>query len=169
MCAWLCTNLGFFSSIWPHTLHFAYSASMPANQALHSEARNSRSLCVCEYVGSSDLTLPEAAGIIAALANMGSRNRARQPRSVHCCYRRASIFLRPLEPLAARKQREHERAATTVLPQGNGSFRCKPSSVRYCRQEIKYTTARDPALEDASVYAAHYCFDDPLSRSLSLL
>ncbi len=43
--------------------------------------------------------------------------------------------------------------------------RCKASSNRHCRYEIKYTTARDPALEDASVYAGHYCFDDPLSRS----
>jgi hypothetical protein len=75
----------------------------------------------------------QSRGSPEAIADLGPRNRARQPRSVHCCHRRAGIFLRPIEPLAARQQREHEWAAATVLPQG--------------------TTARDAALEDAGVYA----------------
>ena len=82
----------------------------------------------------------------AALANHAQYN---------CCYRRASIFLRPLEPLVAWEQREHERADTTVLLQRVRSIRSKPSPVRYCSQEIEYATARNPALEDAGAYARH--------------
>lgn len=97
----------------------------------------------------------QAASGLAPIADLGPRSRTRKPRSIHCCYRRASIFLRPLEPMATRQQREYEWLAPTVLPQRGRSLRRKPSPVTYCSQEIEYPTAGDPALEDASVYSRY--------------
>src|SRR3989440_3781470 len=67
--------------------------------------------------------------------------------------------------MATGKQREHEWATATVLPEGNGSLSCWPSSTGCCGQEIKYPTARDAAVENPSVYSRHKCFDDPLRPS----
>src|SRR2546421_12351691 len=67
--------------------------------------------------------------------------------------------------MATGKQREHEWATATVLPEGNGSLSCWPSSTGCCGQEIKYPTARDAAVENPSVYSRHKYFHDPLRPS----
>src|SRR5579883_1580607 len=65
--------------------------------------------------------------------------------------------------MATRKQREHQWAATTVLPERHRPLWGHTSTTGYCCQEAKHQTARDTGLEDPSVYSGHQCFADPLS------
>src|SRR3954466_5354405 len=55
----------------------------------------------------------------ATLADLGSRSGAEPARAVADRYWRASLLLRPAQPLAARHERERQRAAAAVLPQGH--------------------------------------------------
>ena len=55
----------------------------------------------------------------APLADLGPGRRDGRARPASNRQRRSGVLLRPAEPLAARHQREHQRAAAPVLPQGH--------------------------------------------------
>jgi hypothetical protein len=57
------------------------------------------------------------AGMGRSDADLGPRHRDDPPSGVHRGERRAGVLLRCLLPLAAREQREHQRAAAAVLPE----------------------------------------------------
>ena len=59
----------------------------------------------------------------APLVNLGPRHGDGRAQAFHTRDRRAGLLLRSAQSLAARQQREHQRAAAPVLPEGDGSLR----------------------------------------------
>jgi hypothetical protein len=117
--------------------------------------------------GLSDQGGPKATHGVASIADLGPRSGTCEPCAIHCRHGRTGLFLRSVEPLAARQQREYEWAAAPVLSEGHGLVCCQPGAARYRGSKAKYATPRDPSLEDTGVYAWCQCFDDPL-RPLTL-
>jgi IS30 family transposase len=84
--------------------------------------------------------------------DLGPRGRARPPCAVHGRYRPESLLLRPAKPLAARLQREHERAAAPVPAERNQPLRSHTITAGRDRPEAEHETKRDTRLQDASRY-----------------
>ena len=60
------------------------------------------------------------------------------------------LLLRPAQPLAARHQREHQRPAAPVLPQGHRPQPAHPDRARRRRGRAQQPAPQDPRLEDTS-------------------
>ncbi len=71
-------------------------------------------------------------------AARGVQGRVRHPR----------LLRRPPQPLAARHQREHQRAVAAVLPQGHGHLALERRGDRGGRRDAQQQTPQDPRLED---------------------
>ena len=63
-------------------------------------------------------------------------------------HRPAGLLLRPAQPLAARHQREHQRAAAPVLPQGHRPRPAQPRRPRRRRRRAQHPPTQDARLED---------------------
>src|SRR6478609_9108289 len=74
----------------------------------------------------------DAAITVQTLSDLGPRHGNGRPRRVHHGHRHACLLLRPGQPMAARLQREHQRPATAVLPEGKRSLQPQPRTPR-CR------------------------------------
>jgi IS30 family transposase len=61
----------------------------------------------------------------------------------------AGVLLRSTEPVAARHQREHQRAAAPVLPERHRPLQAQRGRPRRGRCGAERSTAQDPRLEDA--------------------
>jgi hypothetical protein len=59
-------------------------------------------------------------GAAAPVADLGPGQGNGRARPLHHCHRRPGLFLRPAFTVAARQQREHQRAAAPVLPPPHG-------------------------------------------------
>ena len=68
-------------------------------------------------------THPAAARRTAPEPDLGSRQGDVRARPVHRRDRRQGLLLRSAQPVAAGQQREHQRPAASVLPQGHGPVR----------------------------------------------
>ena len=67
--------------------------------------------------------------------HLGPRQGDGRPRPVHRRHRRAGLLLRPPQPLAAGHQREHQRPAPPVLPQGHRPVGPQPGPPRRRRPQ----------------------------------
>ena len=85
-----------------------------------------------------------AARAPAPLADLGPGRRAGPARPAEDRHRPAGVLLRPAEPLAARHQREHQRAAPAVLPQGH-----RPRAPQRRRPRRRRRRAQQPPAQDA--------------------
>ena len=65
-------------------------------------------------------TLPDPAGAAATVADLGPGNGAEPACAAADRHRCAGLLLRSAQPVAARDEREHQRAAAAVLPEGHG-------------------------------------------------
>jgi hypothetical protein len=74
----------------------------------------------------------------------GTRRRTGPARQAEDRPRPAGVLLRPAEPLAARHQREHQRAAQAVLPQGH-----RPRAPQPRRPGRRRRRAQQPPTQDA--------------------
>ena len=85
----------------------------------------------------------------------------------------AIYFCRPSQPLAARNQREHQRSAPPVLPQGHRSLQAPSRRLGRGRRCTQRKTPQDPRLEDArrstrsapTISWTRQCCYDPLNLS----
>ena len=62
--------------------------------------------------------------------------------------RHPGLLRRPAEPLAARHEREHQRAAAPILPQGHRPLAMERRGDRSRRRRAQQQTPQDPRLED---------------------
>ena len=85
-----------------------------------------------------------AARAAAPVADLGPGHRDGPARAAADRHRPAGLLLRSAEPVAARHQREHQRAAAPVLPEGN---RPRPAQRRGPRRRRR--DAQQPAPENA--------------------
>ena len=94
-------------------------------------------------LASTMTTLPEQ---LRSLADLGPRQGALPARSVQGRDRHPGLLRRPPEPLAARHEREHQRSAPPVLPEGN-----RPRSLerRRDRSRRHQRSTADPARPSA--------------------
>ena len=90
-------------------------------------------------------TLPAA---IAPLADLGPRRRDGPTRTAAAPHRPAGLLLRPTKPVAARHQREHQRPAAPVLPEGHRPRQAQHRRPRSRRRHTERPTAQDPRLEN---------------------
>ena len=113
-------------------------------------------------------TLPDQ---LAALAHLGPRFRDGPARPATHRHRPGHLLLRPPLTVAARQQREHQRAAAPVLPQGH---RPVPPPTRRSgrrRARAQHPTSKDTRLEDPSrgtrrtptLRSPSRCCHDPLN------
>ena len=82
----------------------------------------------------------------APIIDLGPRQRTLRPRGVHRRDRHTGLLLRPPQPLAARHQREHQRAAAPILPQRHRPVpldRARPPSRR---PHPQHPAAQNPRL-----------------------
>ena len=96
-------------------------AARPARERPHAPSMSSTALS--ELVG----RLP---GASRAIADLGSGQGTGRAQAVHGRDRRAGVLLRSALPVAARDQREHQRAAAPIPPQGHRPRRCRPGAAR---------------------------------------
>ena len=115
--------------------------------------------------GSADQSRSQAACSAAKVADLGSRLGANGTHQIYRRHRREGLLLRSLQSMATRKQRKHQWTAQAILPEGDGSLGCQPGPTGCCGKETKYSTSRDPRLENSSLYSRIKCFDDPLRPS----
>ena len=86
-------------------------------------------------------------------------------------HRPGDLLLRPAQPLAARHQREHQRAAAPVLPEGHRPSPAHRRRPRRRRRRPQQPAAQDPRLEDArrsprrasTLSSTRQCCDDRLN------
>ena len=85
--------------------------------------------------------------------------------------RPAGLLRRPAQPLAARHEREHQRPAAPVLPEGHRPIALDGRRARSSRHDAQQPTAQDPRMEDPrrsprrtpTLAATSRCCVDPLS------
>ena len=65
-------------------------------------------------------------------------------------HRRRGLLRRPAQPMAARHEREHQRAAAPVLPQGHRPLAMERRRPRRRRRRAQRPATQDTRLEDAS-------------------
>ena len=78
-----------------------------------------------------------------SFVDVGPGRRAGPARQAEDRYRLAGVLLRPAEPLAARNQREHQRSAASVLPQGHRPGPSQPRGPRCHRRRTQRPAAQD--------------------------
>ncbi len=88
-------------------------------------------------------TLP---GPAAPLPDLGPGHRTRPPPRHHGGHRPRHLLLRPPLTLAAREQREHQRAAPPVLPQGQRPVPAQRRTAHHRRGRTQRPTPQDPRL-----------------------
>ena len=71
-----------------------------------------------------------------------------RPRATAHRHRHRDLLLRPAQPLAARHQREHQRPAAPVLPQGHRPEPPQPRRPGRRRRRSQQSPPQDPRLED---------------------
>ncbi len=84
----------------------------------------------------------------APVADLGPGRRDGPARPAAHRHRPGDLLLRPAQPLAARHQREHQRPAAPVLPQGHRPQQAQPRRPRRRRRRPQQPTPQDPRLED---------------------
>ena len=100
---------------------------------------------VRDAIASSIATLARPA---APVADLGPRRGDGPARAAADRDWPGDLLLRPAQPLAARHQREHQRPAAPVLPQGHRSEQAYPSRPRRGCRGPQQPTSQDPRLED---------------------
>jgi hypothetical protein len=75
--------------------------------------------------------------------------RARSARPAAHRHRPADLLLRPSQPMAARHQREHQRAAAPVLPQRHRPEQAQRRRARRRRPGSQHPPPQDPRMEDS--------------------
>ena len=68
--------------------------------------------------------------------------------AVHHRLRRPGLFLRPAQPLAARHQREHQRAAPPIPAQGRRPAPARPGRAGRDRRRAEWSPSTNPGLQD---------------------
>ncbi len=89
-----------------------------------------------------------AAGPPATLADLGPGGRDEPPRRVHPNLGRAGLLLRTCQPMAARHEREYQRPAPLVLPQGHSSAHSHRRRPGQRGGRAEHPTPQDPRLGD---------------------
>ena len=90
----------------------------------------------------------DAARAAAPLADLGPRQGARPARPAQDRHRPRRLLRRPAQPMAARHEREHQRAAAPVLPQGHRPVPLERRRDRSRRRRAQQPAPQDPRLED---------------------
>jgi IS30 family transposase len=83
------------------------------------------------------------------------------------------LLRRPAQPLATRNEREHQRSASSVLPQRDRSHEAQSSRTRRRGPRPQHAAAQDARLEDArrstqrasTIRMTGWCCDNPLNLS----
>lgn len=104
--------------------------------------------------GSSPGVLPESAprccqrppGQSQAIPDLGPRVRDGASLCVLSGFRNPGLLLRASQPLAARHEREHERPAAAVLPEGHGSVQVRQGGSGCCRRRLEPQAPEDARL-----------------------
>ena len=115
----------------------------------------------------------DAARAAAPFADLGPRRGDGPTRPAAHRHRAADLLLRSAQPVAARHQREHQRALAPVLPQGDRPPPPQPRRPRRRRLRAEHPAPQDPRLEDtrrsprrtSTLHPASRCCDHPLSLS----
>ena len=102
---------------------------------------------VRDAIAATITTLPGAAAPVADLGPGRGDGPARPAAHRH---RPRDLLLRPAQPLAARHEREHQRPAAPVLPQGHRPEPPQPRRPRRRRRRAQRPPPQDTRLEDPS-------------------
>ena len=113
----------------------------------------------------------------ASHADVGPGRRDDPARQAARRHRRRGVLLRPAQPLAARHQREHERAASPVLPKGDEPRPLRQRRAHRSGHGTQRSTEEDAQLEDASrgsrrvstILRTGRCCEDPLNSRNSTI
>jgi IS30 family transposase len=81
---------------------------------------------------------------------------------VHGRHRCADLLLRPQEPVAARLEREHQRAATPIPPQDSRPLTSDTARAQHNRPIAQHETSTDPRLDDTISGVRRGCCVDRL-------
>ncbi len=73
------------------------------------------------------------------------------------------IFLRPRQPLAARVEREHQRATPAVLPEGH-----RPDRLRHRRSRTRRAGTQQPTTQNARLGYPSRAFTEPATFYLTI-
>ena len=101
---------------------------------------------VRDAIAATITTLPPAA---PAVVDLGPGRRDRRTCAAEDRYRLGGVLLRSAEPMAARHQREHQRSAAPVLPEGHRPLPAQRRGARCCRRRLERPSSQDPRLENA--------------------
>ena len=101
---------------------------------------------VRDAIAATITTLPPAA---PAVVDLGPGRRDRRTCAAEDRYRLGGVLLRSAEPMAARHQREHQRSAAPVLPEGHRALPAQRRGARCCRRRLERPSSQDPRLENA--------------------
>ena len=101
---------------------------------------------VRDAIAATITTLPRAA---PAVVDLGPGRRDRRTCAAADRYRLGGVLLRSAEPMAARHQREHQRSAAPVLPEGHRALPAQRRGARCCRRRLERPSSQDPRLENA--------------------
>src|SRR4051794_14279677 len=119
-------------------------------------------------LSSAMTTLPEQLRRSLTITDLGPRQGAVTARGVQDRDRHPGLLCRPPQPLAARHQREHQRAVAPVLPEGHRPVAVERRGDRRGRQHAQQQTPQDAWLEDTrrgirrapTLCSTHRCCDD---------
>ena len=109
----------------------------------------------------------------SALADLGPGHRDGPTRGTADRHRSRDLLLRPAQPLAARHQREHERAPASVLPQGHrpltvctrGPRRRCPCAQHAATQDARMAHTRRGPQRPSTIWQTRQCCNDSLNPS----
>ena len=93
---------------------------------------------------------PRPAHRVDGLAHLGSGERARGAQTIHRGHERPGLLLRPAEFVAARHEREHQRLAAPVLPEGDGPLAAHPGGSGCGRATAQHPSPQDSGIRYAS-------------------
>ena len=97
-------------------------------------------------------------------ADLGSRPGTGGPSHLFDRHRRAGLFLRPVQSVAARDQREHEWLAAPVSAEGDRPRSLHPDAAGYDCARTQHAAPQDTRLPDADGYTRGDCCIDRLNR-----
>jgi hypothetical protein len=108
----------------------------------------------------ADAARPTTPGGINGDADLGSRLRARAPSRVLDRHGRARLLLRPAESVAARDEREYQRAPPAILSHGHEPVGLFPAAPRCDRPPPQHAASQNARLSHPGGYTRrHRCID----------
>ena len=93
-------------------------------------------------------------------ADLGSRSRTRSSSQLLDRHRGAGLFLRPVQSVAARHQREHQRPAAPVSAEGNRPRPLHPDPAECDCARAQHAAPQDTGLSNAGGYTRGNCCTD---------